>query len=221
MLELENVTFGYPNNILFENLSLKVHPGDVVSILGPSGSGKTTLFKLITSLSKPGKGSILIDNKTCYMSKISYMMQEDLLLEHKTVMGNLLLVFKIKNPFKLKRFKEYFGKKKAFREKAQKMLSQMGLCGYEDYFPSALSKGMRQRVSLARALLFERPYLLLDEPFSAVDPKRRKILFKILMKMKMKYNLTILQITHDILDAKELSDTVYTLSDKSLKEVLS
>ena len=214
MLVLENITFGYPNNTLFENLSLKIKSGDVVSILGPSGSGKTTLFKLITSLNKPAKGYVSIESEKCFASKISYMTQEDLLLEHKSVMGNLLMVFKIKNPFKLKGFKEYFRKKKLFREKALMLLTQMGLHGYEDFSPSALSKGMRQRVSLARALLFERPYLLLDEPFSGVDPKRRKILFQILLQMKKKYNLTILQITHDIVDARELSDHVYSLTDK-------
>lgn len=215
MLDIQDVSFAYKDNILFKNLSFHVDSGEIVSILGPSGSGKTTLFRLITSLLKPASGQILISGEDA-KSKISYMTQEDLLLEYKTVLANLMMVFQILHPFKLFQMKAYLKQRRLFMKKALMLLDEMGLCGYHKHYPRQLSKGMRQRVALIRALLFERPYLLLDEPFSAIDPMKRESLFKLLLKIKAKYNLTILQITHDLKDAKALSDKIYTLSNCSL-----
>lgn len=205
MLEITALTFGYSDLPLLEDLSLYVSQGDIVSIVGPSGCGKTTLFKLIAGLYKPQKGSIKAP-------ALSYMTQEDLLLPWKTVLGNLLFMYALESTGK-----------SISQQKAHvlALLHDMGLEGIEDYYPRALSGGMRQRVSLARALLLARPLLLLDEPFGAIDPFRRKDLYALLKGIQKKYHLTIVLISHDVRDVITLSTQIYYLDQGKLSPGIS
>lgn len=203
MIEIDSLTFGYLDKPLLNHLTLSVKRGEIVSIIGPSGSGKTTLFKLIAGLCTANHGTIRA-------SSLSYMMQEDLLLPWKTVLENVLFAFELKNIPKQSR--------RACEIQAMQLLQDVGLEGFEHYYPITLSGGMRQRVSLARSLLFQKPLLLLDEPFGAVDIFRRKDLYTLLKKIKEKYSLTILLITHDLRDAIELSHRIYYLDQGRLVE---
>lgn len=219
MLKIKHLTFSYQKKILLKELNLSVKRGEVISIIGPSGSGKTTLFKLIAGLNTQESGSIsVLDQIHQRNHLISYMMQEDLLLPWKTLFDNLMIVFELENISWKDLIISYSKRKKLFKKRVFKIIEDVGLKGFENYYPSALSGGMRQRASLARSLLFKRPLLLLDEPFGSIDAVKRKILYGLLNEIKGKYDLTILFVTHDINDAIHLSNKIYFLDQGSLKE---
>ncbi len=190
MLRLDDVYFTYDRPIL-KGVSFKITPGEILALIGTSGSGKTTLFRLITGLIKPDSGTIVCNGLA------TYMQQEDLLLPWRTVLQNILLPFELGENSSLPR-------KEAFQ-----LLNLVGLKGYDEAYPSELSGGMRQRVSLARALLQNRPLMLLDEPFGSLDVLIREQLYLLLKQMKK----TILLVTHDFRDALELADRILVLSN--------
>ena len=128
------------------------------------------------------------------------MMQDDLLLDWRSVLGNVLLAPELERVLPAK-------------EKALQLLEDVGLKGYEKFYPDQLSGGMRQRVSLARALMFRRKFILLDEPFGALDLDKRREMYVLVKDLRQKYGLTILFITHHMSDAMELGDRIYSLDD--------
>ena len=190
MLSVDNVHFAYENPIL-RGVSFKLLKGEIVALIGTSGSGKTTLFRLITRLLKPSKGSV-----SC-LEEATYMQQEDLLLAWRTIIQNILLPFELGESKKLPLLE------------AQRLLNLVGLEGYSDAYPKELSGGMRQRVSLARALLQDRPLMLLDEPFGSLDVLIREQLYQLLKQSEK----TILLVTHDFRDALEVADRILILSE--------
>ena len=161
MLSLEDVHFAYESPIL-KGVSFTLEEGEIAALIGTSGSGKTTLFRLITRLLKPSRGII-----GCSV-EATYMQQEDLLLPWRTVMQNILLPF------------ELGVNEGAPIAEARRLLNLVGLEGCADAYPKELSGGMRQRVSLARALLQDRPLMLLDEPFGSLDVLIREQLYLLL-----------------------------------------
>ncbi len=205
MLKIKNLFFSYKDKVIIKNLNLFLEPGKIASLIGSSGSGKTTLFRLLTGIITSEKGCFTIDSPDAP----SYMTQQDLLLPWRTVLENIMLVSEL-------------GKKKsdkaAVRKEAMELLADMGLEEYRDQLPSRLSGGMRQRVSLARALIQKSPLLLLDEPFASLDVSMREQMYELLRKLRAKYNTTILMVTHDFRDALSLSDHIFYLSGGEIKE---
>ncbi|MDB2613885.1 ABC transporter ATP-binding protein [Chlamydiales bacterium] len=189
MLTVDRLSYGY-NTPLLKEVSFSLARGEIVSLLGVSGAGKSTLFRLITKLLKPHGGVITLGGE------VTYMMQEDHLLPWRSVLENIRL------PLEL-------SKKKGDGE-IHSLIHEMGLEGKEDLYPHQLSMGMRQRVSLARALSLKRPILLLDEPFASLDMKRKEEFYKLLKKRD---DLTILLITHDFHDALALSNRMLVLKE--------
>ncbi|MBS4166611.1 MULTISPECIES: ABC transporter ATP-binding protein [unclassified Neochlamydia] len=203
LLKIQNLSFSFGEKKILKNLSLDISPNEVISLVGWSGSGKTTLFKLLAGLLPTEKG--VISMATGYPAEsIAFMAQEDLLLPWRTILENLLL------PTEL-------GKKPSsslsLQQKAVSLLSEMGLQESANLYPEQLSGGMRQRVSLARALLQQRPLLLLDEPFNKLDVVLREQIYELLRKLKEKLNCTILMNTHDFRDAIYLADRILLLHD--------
>ena len=158
ILSIKNLSFNYPNNKILKDINIHVEKGEVVSILGGSGVGKTTLFNIIAGINPLQSGEISIKGNTDYKGRVSYMLQKDLLLEHKTIIQNIILPLLIRK----------INKKEA-EEEAIKSLKLFNLYEYKDKYPSELSGGMRQRIALLRTYMFKEELFLLDEPFSALD----------------------------------------------------
>ena len=137
ILSIKNLSFNYPNNKILKDINIHVDKGEVVSILGGSGVGKTTLFNIIAGINPLQSGEISIKGNTDYKGRVSYMLQKDLLLEHKTIIQNIILPLLIRK----------INKKEA-EEEAIKNLKLFNLYEYKDKYPSELSDGMRQKVAL-------------------------------------------------------------------------
>jgi len=185
-----------------KNFNLSVFPGEFVSIIGPSGCGKTTFFNIIAGVEKETSGTISLDGniENSRRGKFGYMFQEPLLLPWRTVEQNLILGTDIKKIPKIIAFK-----------KARLLLKEFNLEKYGDQYPSTLSGGMKQKVALLRTLLFNDSFLLLDEPFGALDQITRNSLQLWLKKVLKNFKTTVLFITHDIREAKLLSDRIIKL----------
>lgn len=208
MLSIQNLSVAFGSHQVLDNLSLKLQKGEIASLIGPSGSGKTTLFKALTGL-LPAQGAIEINN--CIQPNahhhVSYMMQEDLLLPWRTILENLLLVGELGS---------YPKNNKDLKNEALYFLKEVDLSNYVNSYPHKLSGGMRQRVSLARALLQRKPLILLDEPFGALDALLREQMHSLLHTMQQRHGVTIMLITHDFRDALSLSNRIFLLLNGSI-----
>jgi ABC-type nitrate/sulfonate/bicarbonate transport system ATPase subunit len=187
------------------NVSFKVMPGEFITIIGTSGSGKSTLFNLCVGLLEPDNGEILIDGEQPKKrtGMVGYMPQEDLLLQWRSVLDNVIIPLQIQGI-----------PKKEAQQNALKMLPDFGLKQFEHEYPSALSGGMRQRAALLRTWLMGRSTLLLDEPFGALDALTRRELQNWLLRVWQEYGRTVMFITHDVEEAVFLADRVIVLSNR-------
>ena len=202
-LEIKNLSYSFGDNHILKDINIYVKENEVVAIVGSSGVGKSTLFNLIAGVLKKQSGEIIIDGSDDYIGKVAYMLQKDLLFEHKTIINNVIL------PLIIAKID-----KKVALEEGRKILKQFNLEKYADKYPKQLSGGMRQRVALIRTYMFKRNIFLLDEAFSALDAITKKELHKWYLNLKKEFNLTTLLITHDIEEAIFLSDRIYILANK-------
>ena len=197
MLKLIDVTWLYQH--LPMRFSLSVHPGEMIAVLGPSGAGKSTLLNLIAGFLQPASGSIMIENNDHTYTPparrpVSMLFQENNLFTHLTVRQNIALGM---DPgLKLN---------DAQRQKLEKIAGQMGITTFIDRLPGELSGGQRQRVALARCLVREQPILLLDEPFSALDPALRQEMLALVQEVCQRQQLTMLMVSHSIEDAARIA----------------
>lgn len=202
-LEIKNLSYSFGDNHILKDINIYVKENEMVAIVGSSGVGKSTLFNLIAGVLKKQSGEITIDGSDDYIGKVAYMLQKDLLFEHKTIINNVIL------PLIIAKID-----KKVALEEGKKILKQFNLEKYADKYPKQLSGGMRQRVALIRTYMFKRNIFLLDEAFSALDAITKKELHKWYLNLKKEFNLTTLLITHDIEEAVFLSDRIYILANK-------
>lgn len=202
-LEIKNLSYSFGDNHILKDINIYVKENEMVAIVGSSGVGKSTLFNLIAGVLKKQNGEITIDGSDDYIGKVAYMLQKDLLFEHKTIINNVILPLIIAKV-----------DKKTALEEGRKILKQFNLEKYADKYPKQLSGGMRQRVALIRTYMFKRNIFLLDEAFSALDAITKKELHKWYLNLKKEFNLTTLLITHDIEEAIFLSNRIYILANK-------
>jgi len=202
-LEIKNLSYSFGDNHILKDINIYVKENEMVAIVGSSGVGKSTLFNLIAGVLKKQSGEIIINGSDDYIGKVAYMLQKDLLFEHKTIINNIIL------PLIIAKID-----KKVALEEGRKILKQFNLEKYADKYPKQLSGGMRQRVALIRTYMFKRNIFLLDEAFSALDAITKKELHKWYLNLKKEFNLTTLLITHDIEEAVFLSDRIYILANK-------
>ncbi len=191
-----------------DDVSFSVAEGEIFVVMGLSGSGKSTLVRMINGLIKPSAGSILIDGidvaacsddelRRVRREKVAMVFQHFALFPHKTVAENVAFGLKIRGVKPSER-----------RERAQAALEQVGLAARADSYPDELSGGMQQRVGLARGLASEPEILLMDEPFSALDPLIRGDMQQELLELQRTLKKTIVFITHDLTEALTLGSTI-------------
>ncbi len=186
---------------------MQVQPGDFVSIVGPSGCGKSTLFSLIAGIEDLTSGEIEIKQEREPDQRrglTGYMFQQDLLFPWRSVVANAALGLEIEGRLGVKES----------RRQAMDLLPRFGLDGFENRYPHELSGGMRQRVALLRTLLLQRPLLLLDEPFAALDALTRRELHVWLRETWSLGSEAALLVTHDVREAVYLSNRVYVMSPR-------
>lgn len=208
-LSVQNVSMSFDDKKVLSHISLQVDSHEIVSVVGPSGVGKSTLFHIISGLLEPTSGDVFLDGKSVVgqTGHVSYMLQKDLLLPYKTIEENIALPLLLKGT-----------KKKEAIVKARELLTSFGLETVNESYPSALSGGMRQRIALLRTYLFSANFILLDEPFSALDPFTKNEIHEWYLQAHQKLGLTTLFITHDIDEAIQLSDRIYVLGHSNQSE---
>ncbi len=184
-------------------IDLTVANGEFVTVIGPSGCGKSTLFNIISGVDEPDSGLVAIDGETDTKraGKSGYMPQQPLLLPWRTVEENVMLGLDVRRV-----------RRKQARQEAHTLLKRFGLVEFAQNYPATLSGGMRQRVALLRTVLFNHTFLLLDEPFGALDALTRLSLQMWLLDLWQSFHSSVLFITHDVREAILLSDRIYVLS---------
>ncbi len=195
---------GRPTEVI-RSISFSLRRGEIVSIVGPSGCGKTTLLNLVCCLLQPTRGAVLWHGREVsgVPANAGYMLQKDLLFPWRTAIENVSLGLQVKGMGRRERL-----------ERARGLLSQLGLEAFAQYYPSALSGGMRQRVALARTLAPAPDVLLLDEPFSALDFQTKILIERDTARLIRAEGRSLLLITHDVEEAVSLSDRVLVLSHR-------
>lgn len=187
------------------DINLTVDDSSFVSIVGPSGCGKSTLLNIVSGLEQPSAGHVLFEGEAVAdrLGRTAYMHQRDLLLPWRTVLGNAILGLEAAGT-----------PKRVAVDRARELLPRFGLEEFADSYPAVLSGGMRQRVAFLRTVLTEKPILLLDEPFGALDALTRATMQEWLLGLWDELRRTILFITHDVEEALLLADRVAVMSGR-------
>lgn len=192
---------------VLDDVSLQVQKDNFAAVVGPSGCGKSTLTRLISGLIRPQAGEIFLAGEQVISPRATVGMafQNPVMLEWRTVLKNVILPLEIvapKMPYKKR------------EERALELLSMVALEGFEDKRPSELSGGMKQRVSLCRALVHNPEVLILDEPFGALDAFTREELWSMMHRLRRIKPFTCLLITHDLRESVFLSDEIFVMSQR-------
>ena len=198
-----------------KDLTFSVFNEEFVSIVGPSGCGKSTFIKLTCGLLQPTAGHILLKEEPIQgpIKDVGIAFQAPILLDWRSILDNVLLPVEILE-----------GKVRAeHKERARKLLALVGLVGFEEAHPRELSGGMQQRVSICRALMHDPYFLLMDEPFGALDAMTREKMNKELLRIWREAKKTIIFITHNIGEAVFLSDRVVVLTARpgTVREIVT
>jgi len=205
--------------VAVKNLSFEIEEGELFVIVGLSGSGKSSFIRTLNLLNRPARGSITVGGqdltklsrselRNYRRNDVSMVFQNFALLSHRTVMQNVEYPLEVQGVPKEER-----------RETAQGAIDLVGLSGWENHMPNQLSGGMRQRVGLARALTNDPELLLMDEPYSALDPLIRRNMQDELLKLEDEMDRTILFITHDMNEAFRLGDRIALMKDAEIVQI--
>jgi NitT/TauT family transport system ATP-binding protein len=207
MISLSRLSMEFHNNSqapvrVFGEVNLHIAPGEFACIVGPSGCGKSTLLNLVAGFLKPTSGAILFDGRpvTRPAPERGVVFQDPTLFPWLTVQGNVEFGLRESGLSARER-----------RQKVQDYLALVGLEGYEEVYPHALSGGMRQRVALARVLALEPKALLMDEPFSALDVNTRERLQDELLHIWELHRRTVAFVTHNVEEAAYLADRLVVM----------
>ncbi|CAI0712711.1 MAG TPA: lipase [Serratia grimesii] len=217
-LSVENLHLTYGDNPVLKGVSMDLKRGEVVSLLGPSGSGKTTLLRAVAGLEKPTQGRIIIGSNTVYNGSarseipaeernLGLVFQSYALWPHKTVFENVAY------PLKLRKVASA-----EINQRVQGVLDQLGLGHLGQRHPHQLSGGQQQRVAIGRALVYNPPVILLDEPLSNLDAKLREEARVFLRELIIKLGLSALMVTHDQNEAMAISDRILLLNNGKIEQ---
>lgn len=214
MIELKNVSKQYENQVVLKHINLKIASGELVCLVGPSGSGKTTLIKMLNRLLDASSGEILLDGKNILEQAIvplrlnmGYVLQQIALFPHMTIFENITLMLELKKV-----------PKNQWLSLAKEWLTKVDLDPEQflSRYPHELSGGQQQRIGIVRALISSPKILLMDEPFSALDPLNRRQLQDLIKQLQQELGLTIIFVTHDMSEAKRIADKIALLHEGKL-----
>ncbi len=200
MIALEDISVRFGDRLVLDRLSLTVNKGEVVGLLGSSGCGKSTLLNVITGLVAPASGRVQVGS-----ARIGFVFQDPRLLPWRSALDNVRFAL------------DAAGGETDSHSRATAALAAVGLAGHEDRFPAQLSGGMRQRVSIARAMAVAPDILLLDEPFSALDAAlKASILADLKRMLAARPEMTVLYVTHVPAEIRDIAHRLYVMRDGRL-----
>mgnify|MGYP001039494304 FL=1 len=205
----------YGAQVVLENLNLTIADGEFVTIVGASGCGKTTFLKMLLGVEKPTRGEILLDGQPLVYEPApdrGIVFQRYSLFPHLTVTENLLLGLELAHSRVLGRL---FGRaRRQALERAHALLEEIGLYTARDKYPSQLSGGMQQRLSIAQSVICQPKILLLDEPFGALDPGITADMHEIILRLWEANRMTVFMVTHDVKESFQLGTRLLVFDKK-------
>ena len=217
MIQFEHVSKSYGKTPILKDLNFTIEDGQFVVLIGPSGCGKTTTMKMINRLLEPDSGSILIDGKNIrdqdkvdLRRHIGYVIQQIGLFPNMTVAQNICVVPKLLKYDKAK-----------CDEIVRDLLKMVNMESYAEKYPSELSGGQQQRIGVLRALAASPPIVLMDEPFSALDPMTRETLQDEVENIQQKLGKTIVFVSHDMGEALKLADVIIFMESGTVVQMAS
>tara|TARA_B100000686_G_scaffold265695_1_gene280234 strand:+ start:447 stop:1154 length:708 start_codon:yes stop_codon:yes gene_type:complete len=197
MINVSNVTKHFDKVHALAETNIDIAAGEFVTIVGPSGCGKSTLLRIIAGIISPTDGS------TTKPDKGAFVFQDSALLPWRNVQRNVQLLMELESI-----------PKNQIKQKSHSALQQVGLEGFEKNYPHQLSGGMKMRLSLARSLVLNPDYLLMDEPLSAVDELTREVLQEEIYNLWRKEKFTAVLVTHNVAEAVYLSNRIFVMSPR-------
>lgn len=211
LLQVNNLTMAYADTIIQQNLNFSVNHGEIFIIMGGSGCGKSTLLRHLIGLMKPATGEVLIGGRdiwTCSMEeRIRMISRSGVLYQSGALFSSMTLGENIALPLS----KHSTLSKGQISKVVSYKLSLVGLNGFEDYYPSEISGGMRKRVGLARAMALDPDILFIDEPSAGLDPVSSKLLDKLILELRDSLGTTVIMVTHELESIFSVGDTAIFL----------
>ncbi|RFC65274.1 ATP-binding cassette domain-containing protein [Fulvimarina endophytica] len=217
-LQIERVSKSFDGtSAVLEDTSLTVRDGEFLALLGPSGSGKTTLLNVVSGLTRPESGRLVLDGEditdlSAGRRRFGMVFQSYALFRHMNVADNIAFGLRVmdrsERPSKAER-----------RERVEELLAMIDMVGFGERYPAQLSGGQRQRVAMARALAIRPRLLLLDEPFSALDAKVRRELRDSVRDLQQRVGVTTILVTHDQAEAFGIADRVAIMREGSIEQI--
>jgi len=208
-LQVKNLTMAYADTVIQQNLNFSVKRGEIFIIMGGSGCGKSTLLRHLIGLMQPASGEIIIDDiniwassaeeRTRMISRSGVLYQSGALFSSMTLGENIALPLSEYTRLALSEIEKIVSYK----------LSLVGLAGFEDYYPSEISGGMRKRAGLARAMALDPDILFIDEPSAGLDPISAKLLDRLILELRDSQGTTIVMVTHEL-------ESIFTVGDSSI-----
>ena len=213
LIELKELTKNFDDQQVLRGINLDIYENEFLTLLGPSGCGKTTTLRIIAGFDEPSSGEVLFDGIEIskvppYRREINTVFQKYALFPHLNVEENIAF------GLRLKKTEPYI-----IKTKVERMLSMVGLEGFEKRDVTLLSGGQQQRVAIARALVNEPKVLLLDEPLGALDARIRKQMQLELKKIQREVGITFIYVTHDQEEALSMSDTVVVMNNGEIQQI--
>ena len=213
LIEIKNVVKAFDRQVVLKGISLDINENEFVTLLGPSGCGKTTLLRMIGGFLEPDEGHILIDGEDqagvpAYKRDVNTVFQHYALFPHLNVYDNIAFGLNIRKM-----------PKDIIEQKVSRMISLVGLEGFEKRDVTLMSGGQQQRVAIARALVNEPKVLLLDESLSALDKNLRKEMQMELKDIQKEVGITFIFVTHDQEEALTMSDKIVIMKDGEIEQI--
>jgi NitT/TauT family transport system ATP-binding protein len=217
MIEVRNVWKEYGDQVVLERLNLRIEAGEFCSLVGASGCGKSTFLRLLLGQERATRGDILLDGQPLPAEPDAHrgvVFQRYSVFDHLTVLRNVMLGLELPRATFTGRL--CGAQRRAARDEAAAMLDRVGLGAALDKYPQQLSGGMQQRLAIAQALIARPRALLLDEPFGALDPGIRQDMHRLILRLWEEHGLTILMVTHDIIEAFKLGTRVLAFDKRRI-----